>query len=183
MKNRLFALFCYVSAMFLFIFYIAVLGKSTETDVSLEYRMFYIDDLLTYYLEDNGLRNYGTDKDFFYVTDGTYRNQGKGWGSVTPDGTWTVGPKSYIYFNIGKEMEDDDRYELNICTTESVGKSVQVVVNGKNAGENQIGLDGTFWIDIPASFVHKGVNEVLLQTGAEDMMPYLFVQTVKIKEK
>ena len=103
MKKKVFALSCYVAAISLFLFYIAVLRMSMETDVSLEYAMFYIDDRLAYYLEDDGLKNYGVGKEFFYVTDGTYRNQGKGWGAIAQEGTWSMGPKSYIYFYIKEE--------------------------------------------------------------------------------
>ncbi len=182
MKKKVFALSCYVAAISLFLFYIAVLRMSMETDVSLEYTMFYIDDKLAYYLEDDGLKNYGVGKEFSYVTDGTYRNQGKGWGAIAQEGTWSVGPKSYIYFYIKEEKEPGDGYELNIQTSESVGKTVEVVVNGKSAGENQVAADGMFCIGLPEKFFHKGANEVLLQTGAEDMTPYLLVKTVKLKE-
>ncbi len=115
------------------------------------------------------------------MTDGTYRNQGKGWGAIAQEGTWSVGPKSYIYFYIKEEKGPGDGYELNIQTSECVGKTVEVVVNGKSAGENQVATDGMFCIGLAEKFFHKGANEVLLQTRAEDMTPYLLVKTVKLK--
>ncbi len=182
MKNRISALSCYMAALFLFLFYIVVLLKSKEMDVSLEYRMFYIDDQLAYYLEDGGLQNYGVNQKLAYVTDGTYRNQGRGWGEITENGTWTSGSVSYLYFYIKNPSAATGGFDLIIHTSESVGKSAEVVVNQRNAGKNQIGRDGVFNVRISEEILREGVNELILQTDAAESERYLLVKTVELNQ-
>jgi len=182
MKNKLSALAYYAAAAVLFLFYVLVLLSSTETNVSVEYQMFYIEDKLAYFLEDGGLKKYGVSEDFQYIPDGMYRNQGKGWGRITKNGTWTSGPKSYVYFYIDAESKSRPGYNLKICTAESVGKSVTVYVNAEKAGKDEAGEDGIYGIFIPADCLREGVNEIVLETDAGEMQEYLLVEAVALEK-
>lgn len=182
MKNKLFALACYMMTIILILFYIVVLIKSRNMNVSTEYRMFYIDDSLAYYLEDGGLKNYRTNQEFAYVTNGTYRNQGKGWGAITDDGTWTCGPESFIYYYIQNMPADSDEYYLMIRMFESFEKCAEVIINQKKVGSKQIGRDGILCIEIPVEMIKEGVNEIILRTEAAESEPYFCVKTVELKQ-
>ncbi len=182
MKNRVSALSGYIASAVLLLFYLFVLSGSAETDVSLEYSMFYIEDKLAYFVEDGGLKKYGTGEEFLYTTDGMYRNQGKGWGSITENGTWTNGAGSYLYFYVNTITKDKYGYGLKIRTAESIGKSMAVHVNGKKAGEGIVGEDGMCCIAMPANCFRQGINEILLETDADKNQAYLLVEAVTLEK-
>lgn len=183
MKNKVLALGCYMAAAVLFLYYVYVLLSSAQTDVSMEYRMFYIDDQLAYYLEDGGLEAYGVNVDFPYVSDGMYRNQGKGWGSITEEGTWTSGPESYVYFYMDAEPKDNVSYSLKISTDGSICKPVTVFVNAVKAGKREAGVDGMYDICIPADCLRVGINEMRLKTDADEIQGDILVKAVALKKR
>lgn len=163
--NRRSAWAAYISAAFLLVFYLSILISGMKPSVSDEYRMYYIEDQLAYYLPDGELSQYGVNEKYEYAADGKYRNQGKGWGDVTENGTWTHGAESYLYFYL--EAKNNDGYKMMLETKESLGKSIFLLVNGKKISEWKI--ESEFLdMDIPVMYVQKGINEIVLQVRDED---------------
>ncbi len=166
MKKKVLVLTEYFAAVLLLLFYLWSLSSGMDADVSAEYRMFYIEDKLAYFLADGEMSRYGVNEKCYYVPDGRYRNQGKGWGTVMENGTWTSEAESYLYFQV--DVEKGNRYQLRVDTMKSTGKSVIVLVNSKKAGEQKIENSGALNVDIPSSYLHKGINEISMHMRYTD---------------
>lgn len=141
MKKLFIRLLKYIISISLIIFYFFILFKSTNINVPLEYKMYYVENELTEWPGVNGL-DYSLNDALMFGK--KYQNTlakgiGTGWNEIESDGRWTR-DNAKLYLRL-KEMVDEDK-NLNLVLGDAVlNTRIHILVNNNEVG-SIIPLDG-----------------------------------------
>lgn len=120
----------YIGATILLVFYAYVFVISKKYNVSDEYKLFYIDQVLNEYLPAGGLAQYQPGRQYLYTVDGDSGNRSVDFGGID-EGTWACGQSAKVYFYVQSIDDVIFRIEYN----KSGGVDNHLYVNGHYAGD------------------------------------------------
>ncbi len=167
-KKKIVSVLMYFVAAVLFCSYLIILVRSLDSsNASDEYRMFYKEHTLAFYLHDDGLKEeYCSGTEAVYLPDGKYRNLGEGWGPLGPNGIWTLDDNSTFYFYVDDTSANQ---VITINCIDNVGYNNRLYVNGNPVGDI-IFQDGVASLEISNTFLVEGINVFLIHTD-DDVLP------------
>lgn len=161
-KIALYALSALLLAAYLFV----ITRPLDDNLISIEYRMYYLNSDLAYYLPDDAFKTtYCANSELSYalISDEPIHlnNIGSGWGTIGNEGIWTSGDESYFYLYVDDLSTD---YELVLHVRDSLGYHNEILVNGNSLGLLECGEDDVI-VDIPSSALINGINKFEIRTS------------------
>ena len=152
----------YVLSFFLFVFYLGVLYCAFDVDVTDEYRLYFIDRKIKYYMVDGELDEYKPDVKLKYDCEGSYKNIGKGWSYPEENGIWTEGDESIIYF----KTDEINDYILSLEYVSDFGYDYIFYINGEKC-ELVNAEPNSYTIKVLKENVKNGINEFVIKSKDE----------------
>ncbi len=158
----------YTISIFLLLSYLVILFLAMNPKVSDEYRMFYIDRTLKYYIKDGGLKNFKTNQWFMYnsSSDSQLMNMGTGWSNPEENVTWTNGNESVVYFYL--DSNPNGNYTFKIEYIGNTGYDYYLCIND-NKKIDLKDEDSIMYTKIDATYLKEGLNKISIITD-DDML-------------
>lgn len=146
----------YILSAALIIFYVWVLVISLDySETSDAYQKFYVTKDLRHYADDAELGGYVADNYFYYVKDGTYKNQADDWSDPDDTGSWAKSETSGFFIYVS---DTETPYQLEINADMDEGYRNDLYVNDMHVGA--LIFEGSRSVTrIDSRYLKKGINK------------------------
>lgn len=124
----------YMVSLCLIIFYFFILFKSTNINVPLEYKMYYVENKLTEWPGINGL-DYSLNDTLMFGEKYKYnlaKGIGTGWNKIEADGRWTQ-DNAKLYLKLKEKVNEDKTLKL-VLGKINPNTNVHILVNNNEIG-------------------------------------------------